>query len=251
MAQSEKLASLGRLSAGVAHEINNPLGGILTFSMLSLEDCDEDHPLRQNLEVIVKQTMRCREIVKGLLDFARQTSTSATITEINSIAEKTLSLLENQAIFHNIRIVKKFDASLPEAHIDAGQLQQIVVNIVLNAVDAMEENGVLTVETMTVPETQEVLIRISDTGKGIPQEIMPFIFEPFFTTKKVGKGTGLGLAIVHGIVTRAGGKVEVASSPQGAAFTVRLPLSDKDTNNEAASGQKEPGDWAGQPVEPR
>ena len=251
MAQSEKLASLGRLSAGVAHEINNPLGGILTFSMLALEDCDEDHPLRQDLEVIVKQTMRCREIVKGLLDFARQTSTSATITEINSIVEKTLSLLENQAIFHNIRIVKKFDASLPEAHIDAGQLQQIVVNIVLNAVDAMEENGVLTVETMTVPETQEVLIRISDTGKGIPQEIMPFIFEPFFTTKKVGKGTGLGLSIVHGIVTRAGGKVEVASSPQGATFTVRLPPSDKDTNNDAASGQTEPGDRAGQSVEPR
>jgi len=251
MAQSEKLASLGRLAAGVAHEINNPLGGILTFSMLALEDCDEDNPLRQSLEVIVKQTMRCREIVKGLLDFARQTSTSATITEINSIVEKTLSLLENQAIFHNIRIAKRFDPSLPEAFIDAGQLQQVVVNIVLNAVDAMEESGVLTVETRTVPATQEALIRISDTGKGIPQEIMPFIFEPFFTTKKVGKGTGLGLAIVHGIVTRAGGKVEVASSPQGASFTVRLPLSDKDTNNEAASGQKEPGDWAGQPVEPR
>jgi two-component system NtrC family sensor kinase len=251
MAQSEKLASLGRLAAGVAHEINNPLGGILTFSMLALEDCDEDNPLRQSLEVIVKQTMRCREIVKGLLDFARQTSTLATITEINSIVEKTLSLLENQAIFHNIRIAKRFDPSLPEAFIDAGQLQQIVVNIVLNAVDAMEESGVLTVETRTVPATQEVLIRISDTGKGIPQEIMPFIFEPFFTTKKVGKGTGLGLAIVHGTVTRAGGKVEVASSPQGATFTVRLPLSDKDTNNEAASGQKEPGDRAGQPVEPR
>ena len=251
MAQSEKLASLGRLAAGVAHEINNPLGGILTFSMLALEDCDEDNPLRQSLEVIVKQTMRCREIVKGLLDFARQTSTSATITEINSIVEKTLSLLENQAIFHNIRIAKRFDPSLPEAFIDAGQLQQVVVNIVLNAVDAMEESGVLTVETRTVPATQEALIRISDTGKGIPQEIMPFIFEPFFTTKKVGKGTGLGLAIVHGIVTRAGGKVEVASSPQGASFTVRLPLSDKDTNNEAASGQKEPGDRAGQPVEPR
>lgn len=251
MAQSEKLASLGRLAAGVAHEINTPLGGILTFSMLALEDCDEDNPLRQNLEIIVKQTMRSREIVKGLLDFARQTSTSATITEINSIVEKTLSLLENQAIFHNIRIVKRFDPSQPEAFIDAGQLQQVVVNIVLNAVDAMEENGVLTVETKTVPATQEVLIRISDTGKGIPQEIMPFIFEPFFTTKKVGKGTGLGLAIVHGIVTRAGGKVEVASSPQGATFTVRLPLSDKDINNGAVSRQKEPGDRAGQPVGPR
>ncbi len=251
MAQSEKLASLGRLSAGVAHEINNPLGGILTFSMLALEDCDEDHPLRQNLEIIVKQTMRCREIVKGLLDFARQSSTSATITEINSIVEKTLSLLENQAIFHNIHLVKNLDAGKPEAPIDAGQLQQVVVNIVLNAVDAMEETGVLTVETVMVPETQEVLIRIGDTGKGIPEEIMPFIFEPFFTTKKVGKGTGLGLSIVHGIVTRAGGKVEVSSSPKGATFTVRLPLAEKEASDESAQSQGESGDRDRQPAQSR
>ncbi len=251
MAQSEKLASLGRLAAGVAHEVNNPLGGILTFSMLSLEECDQDHPLRQNLEIIVKQTMRCREIVKGLLDFARQSSTSATITRINSIVEKTLSLLENQAIFHNIRMVKNFDDSDPEAQIDAGQLQQVVVNIVLNAADAMEESGVLTVETVTVRENHEVLIRISDTGKGIPEEIIPFIFEPFFTTKKVGKGTGLGLSIVHGIVTRAGGKVEVASSPKGATFTVRLPLATKDLKDEEGSWQENPGDRAGQPAEHR
>ncbi len=251
MAQSEKLASLGRLAAGVAHEINNPLGGILTFGMLALEDCDESNPLRRNLDIIVRQTVRCREIVKGLLDFARQSSTSATITEINSIVEKTLSLLENQAIFHNIRIVKKFDERRPEAAIDAGQLQQCVVNIVLNAVDAMEESGVLTVETIAALETQEVLIRIGDTGRGIPEEIMPFIFEPFFTTKKVGKGTGLGLSIVHGIVTRAGGKVEVASSPKGATFTVRLPLATQDRKNEYADRKEQPGNRPGQPVEPR
>ncbi|HYK91386.1 MAG TPA: cache domain-containing protein [Acidobacteriota bacterium] len=251
MAQSEKLASLGRLAAGVAHEVNNPLGGILTFSMLALEDCDEDHPMRQNLEIIVKQTMRCREIVKGLLDFARQSSTSATITKINSIVEKTLSLLENQAIFHNIRMVKNFDASQPEAHIDAGQLQQVVVNIVLNAADAMEESGVLTVETIAARESQEVLIRISDTGKGIPEEIKPFIFEPFFTTKKVGKGTGLGLSIVHGIVTRAGGKVEVASSSKGATFTVRLPLVTRDMNDEDEGPPKESGNRPGEFAEQR
>jgi two-component system NtrC family sensor kinase len=251
MAQSEKLASLGRLAAGVAHEINNPLGGILTFSSLSLEECSETHPLRQNLEIIVKQTMRCREIVKGLLDFARQSSTSANVTDINSIVAKTLSLLENQAIFHNIRVVKKLDDGQPEALIDAGQLQQVVVNIVLNAADAMDESGVLTVETETARDTQEVLIRVSDTGKGIPEEIIPFIFEPFFTTKKVGKGTGLGLSIVHGIVTRTGGKVEVASSSKGATFTVRLPLATKDQNNEATPPQEEPGDRPGQPVESR
>ncbi len=232
MAQSEKLASIGRLAAGVAHEINNPLAGILTFSMLALEDCDDDHPLKQSLEVIVKQTLRCRETVKGLLDFARQSSATPSITEVNSVVDKTLLLLENQTIFQNIRTVRNFAPDLPHVLIDAGQLQQVVINIVINAVDAMEENGVLTIETSMVPRTREILIRISDTGKGIPDDILPLIFEPFFTTKKVGKGTGLGLAIVHGIVTRAGGKIEVASSPKGATFTVRLPIAQEEKKSE-------------------
>jgi two-component system NtrC family sensor kinase len=224
MAQSEKLASIGRLAAGVAHEINNPLGGILTFSSLALEECSGDNPVRQNLELIVKQTLRCRETVKGLLDFARQSSTAVTFIDVNAIVDKTLSLLENQSIFHDIRIVRQPAADLPNVLMDAGQLQQVVVNIVLNAVDAMEESGTLTVETAAAPQTEEVLLRISDTGKGIPDSVLPFIFEPFFTTKKVGHGTGLGLSIVHGIVTRAGGKIEVATSSKGTSFTVRFPI---------------------------
>jgi len=224
MAQSEKLASLGRLAAGVAHEINNPLGGILTFSMLALEECDDTHPMRQNLDIIVKQTMRCRETVKGLLDFARQTTSAATPTAINSVIEATLSLLQNQAIFQNVRILRKLKPNLPLALIDPGELQQVAVNIALNAVDAMEESGTLTVETDADPQTQEVLIRFRDTGKGIPPEILPLIFEPFFTTKRVGKGTGLGLSIVHGIVSRAGGKAVAENSPEGATFTIRLPV---------------------------
>jgi len=249
MAQSAKLASLGRLAAGVAHEINNPLGGILTFSMLALEDCDEKHPLHKNLEIIIKQTMRCRETVKGLLDFARQSTSSASLTDINSVVDKTLSLLQNQSIFHNVRTVREFKPDLPQALIDPGQLQQVVVNIALNAVDAMEEAGTLTVETDIDLAAQEVLIRISDTGKGIPDEILPLIFEPFFTTKKVGEGTGLGLSIVHGIVTRAGGKVEAASSPKGATFTVRLPIAREVKNGGAKQEQRDAGDRAGQPVD--
>jgi two-component system NtrC family sensor kinase len=252
MAQSEKLASIGRLAAGVAHEINNPLGGILTFSMLALEDCDDDHPLKQSLEVIVKQTLRCRDTVKGLLDFARQSSATPSITEVNSVVDKTLLLLENQTIFQNIRTVRKFGPDLPHVLIDAGQLQQVVINIVINAVDAMEENGVLTIETCRAPRTQEILIRISDTGKGIPEDILPLIFEPFFTTKKVGKGTGLGLAIVHGIVTRAGGKIEVASSPKGATFTVRLPIARKENKIEGTDQRpKDARGGAGQSAERR
>jgi two-component system NtrC family sensor kinase len=250
MAQSEKLASIGRLAAGVAHEINNPLGGVLTFSMLALEDCDDDHPLKQSLEVIVKQTLRCRETVKGLLEFARQSNAAPSITEVNSVVDKTLQLLENQTIFQNIRTVRNFDPDLPHILIDAGQLQQVIMNIVINAVDAMEENGVLTITTCRAPQTREILIRISDTGKGIPEDILPLIFEPFFTTKKVGKGTGLGLAIVHGIITRAGGTIEAASSPKGATFTVRLPIAQENKKVEGTA-QKDARDRAGQSAQRR
>jgi two-component system NtrC family sensor kinase len=140
------------------------------------------------------------------------------------VVDKTLLLLENQASFQNIRTVRSFAPNLPAVLLDTGQLQQVVVNIVINAADAMEENGVLTLETSQTANGQEILLKISDTGKGIPEDILPLIFEPFFTTKKVGKGTGLGLSIVHGIVTRAGGKIEVTSSSKGAMFTIRLPI---------------------------
>ncbi len=239
MAQSEKLASIGRLAAGVAHEINNPLGGILAFSSLALEECDEKHPLRHNLEIVVKQTMRCRETVKGLLDFARQSTAAEVPTEINAVIQKTLSLLQNQSIFHNIKTVLKLKSGLPQVFIDPGQLQQVVVNIAINAVDAMEESGTLTVESGVDGSAREVLLRISDTGKGIPEEILPLIFEPFFTTKKVGQGTGLGLSIVHGIVTRAGGKIEAASSNKGAVFTIRLPIAQEEMKDANAPSRSQ------------
>jgi len=228
MAQSEKLASIGRLAAGVAHGINNPLGGILSLTMLALEDLGPDHPLRGDLDLIVKQTLRCREIVKGLLDFSRQSETRAARTEVNPVIDNTLALLERQAIFHNIRTERHLADGLPPVFIDPGQLQEVVINLMLNAVDAMEENGELTVKTSLNRGAGEVVIRISDTGKGIPPDAMPFIFEPFFTTKKVGQGTGLGLAIVHGVVTRAGGKVEVASVPGATTFTIKLPVGRED-----------------------
>ncbi len=231
MAQSEKLASIGRLAAGVAHGINNPLGGILTLTMLALEDCGPDHPLRADLETVVKQTMRCREIVKGLLDFSHQTDARASRLSVNPILDSTLSLLERQALFHNIKTVRRFQDDLPPVFVDPGQLQEVIINVVLNAVDAMEENGVLTVETGADLARAQVAIRISDTGKGIPPDVVPLIFEPFFTTKKVGQGTGLGLAIVHGIVTRAGGTVDVASKPGQTTFTVRLPVAGQESED--------------------
>jgi two-component system NtrC family sensor kinase len=224
MGESEKLASVGRLAAGVAHEINNPLGGILTLAMLELEECAPDHPMRRDLETIVKQTLRCREIVKGLLDFSRQSAARAARVDLNATVDTTLALLERQPLFHNVRTTRTFAPDLPPVLIDPGQLQQVVMNLVLNAVDAMEESGDLTVATAADAGRGEVVLRISDTGAGIPPDVMPLIFEPFFTTKKVGQGTGLGLAIVHGIVTRAGGGVEAASDAAGTTFTVRLPV---------------------------
>jgi two-component system, NtrC family, sensor kinase len=224
MAQSEKLASIGRLAAGVAHSINNPLGGILSLSMLALESPDPTPPrLREDLKTIADQALRCREIVKGLLNFSRESDARPTRTDVTPVVDATLSLLQRQGVFHSIEVVRRFETGLPAVLINPGRLQEALSNLVLNAVDAMEESGALTVETTAAPETSEVLIRIQDTGRGITPDVMPFIFEPFFTTKKVGKGTGLGLAIVHGIVTGAGGRVEVATSPQGTTFTMRLP----------------------------
>jgi two-component system, NtrC family, sensor kinase len=224
MAQSEKLASIGRLAAGVAHEINNPLSGVLTLTMLQLEELDAQDPRRPDLETVVKQTLRCREIVRGLLDFSRQSEARPQSTSASAVIEATLALLERQSIFHNIVVNRSVDAELPPVLINSGQLQQVVMNIVLNAVDAMEGSGELGVAAALAPDGGAVVIRISDTGRGIPADVMPLIFEPFFTTKKVGEGTGLGLAIVHGIVTNAGGQVQAASSPAGTTFTLELPV---------------------------
>ncbi len=240
MVHSEKLASMGRLAAGVAHELNTPLGGVLSLAMLVLEECDEGHPFRKDLEIIVKQTLRCRDIVKGLLDFAHQSEGRAVETAVNSVIENTLALLERQAIYQNIQTARKLKKDLPPVFIDPSQLQSVVMNIVMNAVDAMEGKGVLTVETSVDEAGEQVLLLIGDTGRGIPDKIKPLIFEPFFTTKRPGQGTGLGLAVVYGIVKRAGGRISVDSSPSGTTFTVRLPImrqgpTDGDTEAATAS----------------
>jgi two-component system NtrC family sensor kinase len=241
MAEADKMVSLGRMAAGVAHEINNPMGGILTFASLGLQDLPEDHPQRRNFEIIIKQTMRCRTIVKGLLEFSHQTESKPAPTDVNDVVDRTLMLLQQQASFQNIRSTRVSGDDLPPIVIDPGHLQQVVLNLVVNAVDAMEEKGELTVVTELSPGGREVRIGITDTGKGIPKDILPVIFEPFFTTKEVGKGTGLGLAIVHGIVTRAGGKVEVDTTPRGTTFTVILPVGGPEQQGETAESPLDAG----------
>jgi two-component system NtrC family sensor kinase len=218
--QSEKLASVGKLAAGVAHEINNPLTCVLTNSSLILEDLPTDDPRREDLQTIVTETLRCRKIVKGLLDFARQTKPQKQVLSLNRTAEDVLMLVRNQASFHNITIQTELDPALPPVFADADQMRQVVLNIVLNAADAMTQGGSLHVRSHC--NSKHVELNISDTGPGVPEEIQDRLFEPFFTTKKTG--TGLGLSIAYGIIERHHGSLKVESSQNyGTTVTVVLP----------------------------
>ncbi len=227
--KSERLATLGQLAAGVAHEINNPLGAVLMYTHLALEDLEEKDVLRKNLEKAVIEASRCKGIVKGLLDFARQTEPKVERTDVNETLERTLAVVENQALFQNIKITKVICSSLPKVLIDVSQMQQVFTNIVLNAAEAMEGKGELTVSSRMAPDNEYVEIEFTDTGCGIPAENREKIFDPFFTTKEVGRGTGLGLAVSHGIIARHKGTIEVRSEPsKGTSFIIRLPLKRKE-----------------------
>lgn len=222
--KSERLAMIGRLAAGVAHEINNPLGGILLFSRLLLKRAPAEGADKGNLEKIAKEAERCQNIVQGLLDFARQREPKTEPLDINNVVEKSVGLLENQALFHNIEVVKHFQQDLPPVRVDASQMQQVFVNIIMNAAEAMDGKGVLTVVTKAGRESGRVEASFADTGRGIPKEDLGRLFEPFFTTKEVGHGTGLGLSISHGIVVRHGGTLSVHSRVgEGSTFVVSLP----------------------------
>jgi two-component system NtrC family sensor kinase len=221
--RSEKLASLGKLAAGVAHEINNPLTGVLTNSSLLLEDLEKDDPRREDVDIIVKETMRCREIVKRLLDFARQTKPQKKLTNVNTLIENIILLVRNQASFRNIVIERKLEQNLPEILADTDQIQQVFINIILNAAEAMTKGGTLSVTSSLSVNGEFIEIRIADTGPGIPDEIRDRIFDPFYTTKE--HGTGLGLSISYGIVEQHGGTISVESCVhKGAVFTVQLPV---------------------------
>jgi two-component system NtrC family sensor kinase len=222
MIQSEKLAGVGKLAAGVAHEINNPLTCVLTNSSLILEDLPPDDPRREDLQTIVDETLRCRKIVKGLLDFARQTKPQKQQLDLNKVTEDVLALVRNQASFHNIAIRTELDPDLPPVLADADQMRQVVLNIILNAADAMPQGGALHLRSNSDSQAKRVILRISDTGPGIPLEFQDKLFEPFFTTKKTG--TGLGLAIAYGVMERHNGQLKVESSP-GRGTTIAIILS--------------------------
>ncbi len=224
VAQSERLASLGILAAGVAHEINNPLGAIMALTALTLEDVEDDAS-RENLQVVIRQTERCRDIVKGLLQFSRHSKVNPELADLNKILRDTLSLVAKQAQFLNVNVEINCDPQLPPVMADKSELEQVFVNIFINAVHAMKERGTITITTRQNAPDGSVEILISDTGCGVPPDKIGQLFHPFFTTKESGHGTGLGLSIAYGIITSHHGSISVESEVgKGTSFKIRLPI---------------------------
>jgi len=229
LVRSEKLSSLGKLSASIAHEINNPLAGILTFAKLLVRTLEGGTPddatrrqLVKNLHLVEREAERCTAIVRNLLDFARERPLAVAEIDPAGVLEEALQLLANQLAIQNVR-VERNSQPLPKVDGDFGQLRQAIVNVIMNACEAMSLGGKLTVDASVLEGGQGIEIAISDTGPGIPQEVLSRVFDPFFTTKE--KGTGLGLSVVYGIVERHGGRIDLKSEVgKGTRVAIRLPV---------------------------
>ena len=226
--QSQKLASLGELSAGVAHEINNPLAIISQETQWAAHLAGEADPATRaealdSLREIARQVERCREITHKLLDFARTSEPLVQDVDVNRLLSDILRLVEREASRKGIAIERRLDAGVPVLRTDGPKLRQVVLNLMNNAMHAIEGRGAITVTSRRTPEGG-VTFEVRDTGVGIPRENLPRIFDPFFTTKPPGKGTGLGLSVCHRIIGRLGGRIAVESAPgKGSAFAVTLP----------------------------
>ncbi|HLE13941.1 MAG TPA: cache domain-containing protein [Anaerolineales bacterium] len=224
LVQSEKLASLGQLAAGVAHELNNPLGTILLYSDILRKELDPTSPYQEDIELIVNETKRCKGIVSALLEFARQNQVVAQPTDLNALIQYIVELEQKRFTDSQGEIVLELDASLPVIQADLAQLHQVLVNLIDNAMDAMPDGGKVTLRTINQPAGM-VTLEVEDTGIGIPQEHHSMLFTPFFTTKPVGIGTGLGLPIIYGIVKLHRGQINVRSEiNKGTTFTIQLPI---------------------------
>lgn len=220
---AEKLASLGEMVAGIAHEVNNPLTGVLMYASLALKEPDLPEPLRRDLQTIVNETQRCAGIVRGLLEFSRQGHPQKSTETLHRLIDSTLELVSRQPCFAQIEVARKYDPAVTTLNLDGGQIQQVLMNLFLNAAQAMPTGGVLTTATGRRDDDQ-IFIGISDTGCGIKSEHLAKIFDPFFTTKE-HFGTGLGLSVSYGIVKSHGGNIEVVSREgEGTTFTIWLPV---------------------------
>jgi two-component system NtrC family sensor kinase len=233
--RGEKLASVGLLAAGIAHELNNPLTGVLTFSTLLRKKMPDGSLDAEDMDLVIQETKRCAAIIRRLLDFAREKKPEKKFSDLNQIIEETERLIERPAHLRDIEIRKELDTNLPPVWVDADQIKQVVMNMLVNAQQAIEKKGTIDVRTRIAPEPKRaeplaepvrmVEIAVMDTGCGIPEKNLQRIFDPFFTSKEVGKGTGLGLSVSHGIVRAHGGLIEVESTVgEGTTFRVYLPV---------------------------
>ncbi len=232
--QAEKLASMGQLAAGIAHEVNNPLGVVLMYAHLLAEECPAESSMREDLDMIVEQADRCKKIVSGLLNFARQNKVSYKMVDLNDLIDNFVTTVQ---LPEKVQMRLAHGLLDPHAEIDADQLVQVLINLVNNSLTAMPDGGTLTIKTTGNDEV--IRISVSDTGTGIPKEHLGKIFEPFFTTKKVGQGTGLGLSIIYGIIKMHSGDIRVESNadpaqgPTGTTFTITLPRKHKKVKSAA------------------
>jgi signal transduction histidine kinase len=235
---TEKMSALGRMAAGIAHEINNPLAGILLFSSNLSKKVPEKGPMKEGLDIIIRETVRCKTIIQELLEFSRDREPQKEMVNPNTILEKALKMLENEFRLHHIQIKKQLSDDLQETMLDENQIEQIFVNLLLNAVQAIEEKGVITVTSRMDKNRKKALIEIADTGSGISSENMAKIFEPFFSTK--AKGTGLGLAVSYAIVKNHHGDINAFSKPgEGTRFVLEFPIIEPAPQpEEALAGQQ-------------
>jgi signal transduction histidine kinase len=221
--QSEKMAAFGQLGAGIAHEIKNPLAGILGLAQLSMRKMDKNDSVYTNLGIIEKETNRCTNIIQNLLKFSRQEKVTFESVDVNQVAKDAMAIVEHQLEMNKVKLISDLDDALPNISGNANQIQQVLINLMINAQQAMEGRpGEVTVATSA--NNGHVEVQVIDTGPGIPEELQAKIFEPFFTTKPVGKGTGLGLSVSYGIIQEHKGDIQLTSSPdEGTCFSLTFP----------------------------
>ena len=230
LVQSEKMAAFGQLGAGIAHEIKNPLAGILGLTQLSLRKIEQDSALAKNLSIIEKETNRCTTIIQNLLKFARQEKVAFEPVEVNRVVEDSIAIVEHQLAMNRVTLQKNLAQEIPLISGNANQIQQVLINLMINAEQAMEGRAGDVTLTTSNQNSGYVQIQVRDTGPGIPEDLQAKIFEPFFTTKEVGKGTGLGLSVSYGIIQEHGGDIQVKSaSGKGTAFNISLPINSLST----------------------
>jgi two-component system NtrC family sensor kinase len=242
--RGEKLASVGLLASGIAHELNNPLTGVLTFSILLREKMADGSQDAEDMDLVIRETRRCASIIRRLLDFARDKPPEKKFADLNQIIEDTARLVERPANLRDIAVTLELDRALPPIWIDPDQIKQVVMNLLVNAQHAIDGRGSIVIRTRRLPQPDDsvpmVEFSVSDSGCGIPEENFRRIFDPFFTTK-LGLGTGLGLSVSHGIIEAHGGTIEVESEVGvGSTFRVQLPLVRSPEVVDSASSERTP-----------